>query len=384
MYRGQKVIGIIVAAGKGSRMGLSLPKQFLKIGGSTMIEETGKIFEKNRYVDGFFVVSAPEYVDYVRGLFSENVKLIDVVEGGASRQESVRNALGEIQEECLILVHDGARPYLDDETVEKVLEGAFEFGAAVPVVELEDTVKSVVCTKDYKLFVKSTVDRDSLRRVQTPQGFKSELIKKAHKMALEMGIEGTDDACLVEAMGEIVAAVRGSGKNIKITRKEDMPGENRIGNGFDVHNLIEGRPLIIGGENIPYHKGLEGHSDADVLVHAIMDSLLGAANLGDIGGHFSDKDPKYKGANSIELLKKVWEMLEGKGYEVVNIDSVIMCQEPKLMPYIEAMKQNIAEALFIGVDRVSIKATTTERLGFVGRQEGIAASCVCLLKFKNI
>lgn len=384
MYRGQKVIGIIVAAGKGSRMGLSLPKQFLKIGGSTMIEETGKIFEKNRYVDGFFVVSAPEYVDYVRGLFSENVKLIDVVEGGASRQESVRNALGEIQEECLILVHDGARPYLDDETMEKVLEGAFEFGAAVPVVELEDTVKSVVCTKDYKLFVKSTVDRDSLRRVQTPQGFKSELIKKAHKMALEMGIEGTDDACLVEAMGEIVAAVRGSGKNIKITRKEDMPGENRIGNGFDVHNLIEGRPLIIGGENIPYHKGLEGHSDADVLVHAIMDSLLGAANLGDIGGHFSDKDPKYKGANSIELLKKVWEMLEGKGYEVVNIDSVIMCQEPKLMPYIEAMKQNIAEALFIGVDRVSIKATTTERLGFVGRQEGIAASCVCLLKFKNI
>lgn len=384
MYRGQKVIGIIVAAGKGSRMGLSLPKQFLKIGGSTMIEETGKIFEKNRYVDGFFVVSAPEYVDYVRGLFSENVKLIDVVEGGASRQESVRNALGEIQEECLILVHDGARPYLDDETVEKVLEGAFEFGAAVPVVELEDTVKSVVCTKDYKLFVKSTVDRDSLRRVQTPQGFKSELIKKAHKMALEMGIEGTDDACLVEAMGEIVAAVRGSGKNIKITRKEDMPGENRIGNGFDVHNLIEGRPLIIGGENIPYHKGLEGHSDADVLVHAIMDSLLGAANLGDIGGHFSDKDPKYKGVNSIELLKKVWEMLEGKGYEVVNIDSVIMCQEPKLMPYIEAMKQNIAEALFIGVDRVSIKATTTERLGFVGRQEGIAASSVCLLKFKNI
>lgn len=384
MYRGQKVIGIIVAAGKGSRMGFSLPKQFLKIGGSTMIEETGKIFEKNRYVDGFFVVSAPEYVDYVRGLFSENVKLIDVVEGGASRQESVRNALGEIQEECLILVHDGARPYLDDETVEKVLEGAFEFGAAVPVVELEDTVKSVVCTKDYKLFVKSTVDRDSLRRVQTPQGFKSELIKKAHKMALEMGIEGTDDACLVEAMGEIVAAVRGSGKNIKITRKEDMPGENRIGNGFDVHNLIEGRPLIIGGENIPYHKGLEGHSDADVLVHAIMDSLLGAANLGDIGGHFSDKDPKYKGVNSIELLKKVWELLEGKGYEVVNIDSVIMCQEPKLMPYIEAMKQNIAEALFIGVDRVSIKATTTEKLGFVGRQEGIAASSVCLLKFKNI
>ena len=215
--------------------------------------------------------------------------------------------------------------------------------------------------------------------MQTPQGFRFGLLKEAFEKAMAEGFYGTDDASLVERLGHAVAIVPGEYTNIKITTPEDLTMEMRIGTGYDVHKLVEERDLILGGVNIPYEKGLLGHSDADVLTHALMDALLGAAALGDIGKLFPDNDDSFKGISSIELLKRVKSALDDKGYSLGNADVTVICQKPKLAGYIDEMRKNIAQALDTDVDRISIKATTTEKLGFTGRGEGIAAEAVCIL-----
>lgn len=379
MYQGRQILAVIVAAGTGSRMKADVPKQFLKIGGKTIIENTVSKFDENRYIDGFFVVVGSDYLDYAKMLMCGTEKLIEIVAGGRTRQESVFNALQKIEGNPIVLIHDGARPYVSDDIIEAVVHGAYNFGAAVPAMEVSDTIKSSVCLDGENTFVKASMDRSMLRSVQTPQGFEFELLKSAHVNAKEMAIQATDDATLVEAMGEPVCIVPGESQNIKITRKEDMPGEMRIGTGFDVHRLGEKLPLYLGGEKIPYEKGLLGHSDADVLTHAIIDALLGAAKLGDIGRHFPDTSPEYKDISSVKLLTRVGEMLRECGYRVVNIDATVMCEKPKLASFIDGMEKNIACALVIEKEQVNIKATTTEGLGYTGREEGIAASAVCLL-----
>lgn len=384
MQDNKKVIAIIVAAGSGSRMGISLPKQFMKIGSTTVLEEVARKFEKNRNIDGFFVVSSEEYLEYTQELLKDYKKLIAVVIGGKTRQASVKNALDAMKdEECFVLVHDAARPYVRESLIDSVLKAAVEFGAAIPVIEETDTIKAVESLDGIRSFVKTTMDRSRLKRVQTPQGFSFSLLKEAYDNASKLGFEGTDDASLVEAIGEIVTVVHGDESNIKITRINDMPTENRVGNGFDVHKLKEGLPLVIGGEKIPYEKGLIGHSDADVLTHAVMDALLGAAKLGDIGRMFPDTEEAYKGANSISLLENVGGKIKEEGYEVINIDATVICEKPKLAEHIQRMEENIAQALQIETKRVNIKATTTEGLGYEGRGEGISASSVCLLQVKN-
>lgn len=384
MQDNKKVIAIIVAAGSGSRMGISLPKQFMKIGSTTVLEEVARKFEKNRNIDGFFVVSSEEYLEYTQELLKDYKKLIAVVIGGKTRQASVKNALDAMKdEECFVLVHDAARPYVRESLIDSVLKAAVEFGAAIPVIEETDTIKAVESLDGIRSFVKTTMDRSRLKRVQTPQGFSFSLLKEAYDNASKLGFEGTDDASLVEAIGEIVTVVHGDESNIKITRINDMPTENRVGNGFDVHKLKEGLPLVIGGEKIPYEKGLIGHSDADVLTHAVMDALLGAAKLGDIGRMFPDTEEAYKGANSISLLENVGRKIKEEGYEVINIDATVICEKPKLAEHIQRMEENIAQALQIETKRVNIKATTTEGLGYEGRGEGISASSVCLLQVKN-
>jgi 2-C-methyl-D-erythritol 2,4-cyclodiphosphate synthase len=215
--------------------------------------------------------------------------------------------------------------------------------------------------------------------VQTPQGFRKSVLIEAYEKAFSDKYYGTDDAGLVERLGQKIELVMGQYDNIKITTKEDMPMESRVGTGFDVHALVEGRPLILGGVDIPFEKGLDGHSDADVLIHALMDALLGAAAMGDIGRHFPDTDPKYKGISSVKLLKHVVELLESESYRIGNVDITVMAQRPKIKSYIDDMTRIIAETMNVGVDKVNIKGTTTERLGFVGREEGIAAQAVCLL-----
>ena len=220
--------------------------------------------------------------------------------------------------------------------------------------------------------VSESVDRSEYYSVQTPQGFRKSLLIKAYEQAYDDSFFGTDDASIVEHAGGRITIVDGEYQNIKITTKEDLPMENRIGTGFDVHRLVPDRKLILGGVEIPFERGLEGHSDADVLIHAVMDALLGAAGLGDIGVHFPDTDPAYEGAQSLLLLERVRAMLEDAYYQIGNIDVTLIAQRPKIRPYIDDMREAMAHALQIDMSRINIKGTTTEKLGFTGREEGIA------------
>ncbi|MBR5315291.1 MAG: 2-C-methyl-D-erythritol 2,4-cyclodiphosphate synthase [Firmicutes bacterium] len=373
----RNVYVIIGAAGSGKRMGAPLPKQFLKQGGKTILEKTVDKFHQLDYVKKIIVVTSQDYLDFCNELlmpYREGDELT-VITGGKERQDSIFQAItllksDGIGDEDLVLIHDGVRPYVSRDLIKAVADGAEAHGAAIAAVPPKDTIRHVE---------EGTLDRSKLVCVQTPQGFQFGLIYKAFEKAFDDGFYGTDDASLVERLGYEVAIVPGENTNIKITTPEDLAVEMRIGSGYDVHKLVEDRKLILGGVEIPYEKGLLGHSDADVLTHALMDALLGAACLGDIGKLFPDNDDSFKGISSIELLKRVKLALDDRGYGLGNADVTVICQKPKLAGYIDQMRACIAEALDVDVDKISIKATTTEKLGFTGRGEGIAAEAVCLL-----
>lgn len=375
MYKGRKVTAVVTAAGSGRRMGTPLPKQFLKIGGKTVLEKAVEPFEASEHVDEIIVVGSSEFLELCTGLCRQFSKFSRAVAGGKERQDSVRNALN-LVEDGYVLIHDGARPYVDMETIMRVLEAAAGTGAAVAAVPVKDTVRQ---TRGGDNTDSITLPRDRLYSVQTPQGFDVALIREAYAAAEAEGFLGTDDGGLAERAGHPVTIVEGSYRNIKITTQEDLPMETRIGTGFDVHRLTEGRKLVLCGIEIPFEKGLLGHSDADVAVHALMDAMLGAAAMGDIGRHFPDTDDAYKGISSMILLQKVRELIEQEGFRLGNADITIMAQRPKLSPYIEKMRTNIAAVLGMDVGSINVKATTTEKLGFVGRQEGIAAEAVCTI-----
>lgn len=375
MYKGRKVTAVVTAAGSGRRMGIPLPKQFLKIGGKTVLEKAVEPFEASEHVDEIIVVGSSEFLELCTGLCRQFSKFSRAVAGGKERQDSVRNALN-LVEDGYVLIHDGARPYVDMETIMRVLEAAAGTGAAVAAVPVKDTVRQ---TRGGDNTDSITLPRDRLYSVQTPQGFDVALIREAYAAAEAEGFLGTDDGGLAERAGHPVTIVEGSYRNIKITTQEDLPMETRIGTGFDVHRLTEGRKLILCGTEIPFEKGLLGHSDADVAVHALMDAMLGAAAMGDIGRHFPDTDDAYKGISSMILLQKVRELIEQEGFRLGNADITIMAQRPKLSPYIEKMRTNIAAVLGMDAGSINVKATTTEKLGFVGRQEGIAAEAVCTI-----
>ena len=375
MYKGRKVTAVVTAAGSGRRMGTPLPKQFLKIGGKTVLEKAVEPFEASEHVDEIIVVGSSEFLELCTGLCRQFSKFSRAVAGGKERQDSVRNALN-LVEDGYVFIHDGARPYVDMETIMRVLEAAAGTGAAVAAVPVKDTVRQ---TRGGDNTDSITLPRDRLYSVQTPQGFDVALIREAYAAAEGEGFLGTDDGGLAERAGHPVTIVEGSYRNIKITTQEDLPMETRIGTGFDVHRLTEGRKLVLCGIEIPFEKGLLGHSDADVAVHALMDAMLGAAAMGDIGRHFPDTDDAYKGISSMILLQKVRELIEQEGFRLGNADITIMAQRPKLSPYIEKMRTNIAAVLGMDAGSINVKATTTEKLGFVGRQEGIAAEAVCTI-----
>ena len=381
MFKDRKVTTIIVAAGRGSRFGGSLPKQFMKIDGMTVLEKAILPFQDHPAVDRIIVAAAEEYMEQCRRICRSFKKAEKVVKGGKTRQDSVGACLDNVCE-GLVLVHDGARPFVTSAVIDRVLEGACNHGAAVPCVPEKDTVR--MCQDGDRLSSK-TLDRSSLFCVQTPQGFDALLLKRAYEKAASDGFTGTDEGMLAERLGEKVAVVEGDYANIKITTREDFPVKEtpetgmRIGSGYDVHRLTEGRKLILGGVEIPYEKGLLGHSDADVLIHALMDAILGAAGLGDIGQHFPDTDEQYKDISSVKLLEKVKSLISDEGFIVGNDDITVIAQKPKIAPYIPAMRENIAGTLGIEKERVNVKGTTTEKLGFVGRCEGIACEAVCIL-----
>ena len=366
MYRDKTVTVIIAAAGSGSRMGGRLPKQYMKTGGEVVLRKTASAFASCPVVDEIIVVADRAYMD----LCEDVLKGIEhrTVSGGELRQDSVYEGL-KCTDTDIVLIHDGARPFVTQQIITEVTAAAAEYRAAVCAVRPKDTIR----TKQ------GTLNRNELYAVQTPQGFDTAAIKAAYEAAYAEGFYGTDDAGIAERAGLEIRIVSGSYDNIKITTREDLPMETRVGTGYDVHRLEEGRKLILGGVCIPFERGLLGHSDADVLVHAIMDALLGAAALGDIGKLFPDTDDRYKGISSIELLKAVGAAVADAGYSVGNIDATLVAEKPKIAPYIETMRENIAGALEIDPDRISVKATTTEKLGFAGRQEGMAAQAVCIL-----
>lgn len=374
MYRDNRVIAIIVAAGRGKRLGSSLPKQFLKVRGRTILEMSVEAFEQNKYVDEIFVAANADYCELTEKLCRGFSKLKKIVAGGAERQDSVRAALDCLRgENGIVLVHDAVRPFVSEAVINAVIEGTADFGTAIPTVPAKDTIRQVDGTGS------RTLQRETLARVQTPQGFRISLLKHAFEKAQAEGFLGTDDASLVERMGINISMVQGEDANRKITTREDLETEMRIGTGYDVHRLVEGRPLVLCGEQIPYEKGLLGHSDADVALHALMDAMLGAAGLGDIGKHFPDTDERYRGISSMKLLQKTAELLREAGYFLGNADITIIAQRPKIAGYIPKMRANIAEIMNCDENKINIKGTTTEKLGFVGREEGIASEAVCIL-----
>ena len=377
MLKDRNVYAIISAAGSGRRMAAPVPKQFIQIDGKTILEKTVEPFLNCSLIDGIVIVVPETYLDFSCRIFSAPIekKKLRVIKGGKERQDSVHlglTALREIgaEDDSIVLIHDGVRPYVSENLIRTVAETAAKAGAVVPAVPPKDTIRHRE---------KGTLDRSMLCCVQTPQGFELSLIEEACRQALSRGFYGTDDGGLVERMGRTVAIVEGETTNIKITTPEDLMTETRIGTGFDVHRLTENRKLILGGVEIPFERGLDGHSDADVLIHALMDALLGAAACGDIGRLFPDTDPAYEGISSLLLLEKTGQVLKQEGYSIGNADMTVICQRPKLAPHIEQMRINIAQALEVPEDKISIKATTTEKLGFTGRGEGIAAEAVCLL-----
>lgn len=379
MYKDKKIGLIIAAAGLGKRFGGNVPKLFLKSGNNLIITTTVEACAACGFFDFIYVVTHPDYVVECRNVLPPTVI---VLAGGNERQDSVAKGLyamlADHPETGYVLIHDGARPYVTTGIIERTLEQTIKTGAAVAAVPVKDTIKLVGGNGT------STPDRSLLFAAQTPQGFEAKLILQAYELAASQGFTGTDDAQLVERMGHRVALAEGSYGNIKITTPEDLPKPYLAGTGFDVHALVEGRPLILAGIEIPFEKGLLGHSDADVLTHAIMDALLGAAGLGDIGRHFPDTDRAYKDISSMTLLKKVVALLDEKELELSNLDATLIAERPKMAPYHQAMIQNLANALGCATDRINLKATTTEKLGIPGREEGIAAEAICILTKKMI
>lgn len=379
MYDDKKIAVIVAAAGMGRRLGGPIPKQFMDMGGKPVIAKTLSVFEAMDEIDHIFIVTNEDYMVHCEELTKEYEinKITAIVKGGAERQDSVYNAIKEVRDRCpdveYVLIHDAARPFVSCKVILNVLEGIVQRGAAVACVPMKDSLRHASAAGS------CAVDRSEYFAVQTPQGFKLREILHAYEKAYEEGYYGTDDASLAERAGIDVAIVSGDYANIKITTREDLPMEYRVGTGFDVHKFEEGRKLILGGVEIPYDKGLAGHSDADVLVHALMDALLGAAAMGDIGRHFPDTDMQYKGISSLKLLEHVGSLLADEGYTIGNVDVTVIAQAPKIAPHIEEMRDNIAETLKLEKSRINIKGTTTEKLGFTGRKEGIAAEAVCAL-----
>lgn len=396
------LIAIIPAAGIGKRLEQGINKAFVQIAGVPILVRCLKMLEDTSIIKKAVIAVAPNEVEDAIVMLRKFQKqyfpsiLFTVVPGGSERQDSVANALIAISEnEGYVAVHDAARPFTGKEVFLRVLKAAEKYGAAVAAVPVKDTIKIAGKTGE----VLATPDRRLMYAVQTPQIFDIGLLKKAYANLREHPVKITDDASVVELLGQKVVIAMGCYENIKITTPEDlvfaesflaaqgdamntnnlqMP-QFRIGMGFDVHKLERGRRLMLCGIEVPYKKGLLGHSDADVALHALMDALLGGAALGDIGRYFPDTDEHFKGADSVELTKQIAYMLQIEGWRINNVDVTIIAEQPKLAEYIKAMQNSVAQMLKISADCVNIKATTTEKLGFTGRGEGIAATAVASL-----
>jgi 2-C-methyl-D-erythritol 4-phosphate cytidylyltransferase/2-C-methyl-D-erythritol 2,4-cyclodiphosphate synthase len=377
---------IVTAAGFGRRMGSDVPKQYLSLGGKPILVRTLQRLSSWPGLRGIVVTAPPDSVSETETLLREEglSKVLRVVPGGKERQESVLlglSALTEAGKEDIVFIHDGVRPFPPVDKFDELCAASRPEGALLALTAT-DTVK--LCREGV---VEATIDRSKVRLAQTPQAFPHSLILKAHQRAAKENLRATDDASLIESYGGRVRVVEGTRENIKITTPEDLrmaqsslPAPRlSIGHGYDAHRLVEGRPLILGGVTFDHPLGLLGHSDADVVAHAAADACLGGAGLGDLGRHFPDSDMKWKGADSLKILQRVGELVRENGLLVQRVDVTVIAQKPKLAPYIAQMEENLSKALGLPEGGVTVKATTTEGMGFEGRQEGISAHAVALL-----
>ena len=371
-----RAVGILLAAGSATRMGEN--KMWISIGGKSVIERAMSAFDEAGCLSETVIVTTSEDEARVEQAAQLCLSMpYRIVIGGEQRQDSVANALSAIGNADVVAIHDGARCFVQPGVISECVRKASETGAAAAGIRTTDTIKQV----DGDM-IQMTLDRNSLVNIQTPQAFSFELIKRAHSRAEKDGFIGTDECSLVERLGEKIAFVQADAHNIKITTPEDIAigrhidGEKiRVGSGYDVHRLVKGRRLVLGGETIPYKKGLLGHSDADVLLHSIMDAMFGAAANRDIGHHFPGID-EFKDASSLNLLARTVDIIESDGFTVSSIGATVVMERPKLSPYIDNMRVNIARTVGIDVSCVSVKATTTEGLGWQGKGKGVSASAV--------
>jgi 2-C-methyl-D-erythritol 4-phosphate cytidylyltransferase / 2-C-methyl-D-erythritol 2,4-cyclodiphosphate synthase len=375
---------LIVAAGRGSRFGGPLPKQYCSLAGQPVLRRTVEAFLTHPAIAGVRVVIHPDD----RTLYDAAVGGLDLaapVHGGATRQESVSNGLEAIAaaEPDLVLIHDAARPLISAGAIDRLIASLDTHVAAIAAVPVRDTVKRAEGTR-----IADTVDRTHLWRAQTPQAFRFPDILAAHRAAA--GLDLTDDAAVAERAGHQVELVMGDEDNFKITTADDLAraeaavlarlGDVRVGQGYDVHALVPGDHCWINGIRIAHDKTLLGHSDADVGLHALTDAILGAIGAGDIGQHFPPTDERWRGAASDKFLAHANSLVKAKGGMIAHCDVTIICERPKIGPHRPAMAKRIAEILELSEDRVSVKATTTEQLGFTGRDEGIAAQAVATVR----
>jgi 2-C-methyl-D-erythritol 4-phosphate cytidylyltransferase/2-C-methyl-D-erythritol 2,4-cyclodiphosphate synthase len=371
-----RVAAVLLAAGTGSRLGAERPKQFLEIGGKTVLRHAAEALARA----GALLQPVGEVGPIEAAL--AGLAHLPPVPGGATRQDSVRAGLEALAPHApdLVLVHDGARPVIPHGTIGSVLAALEAHAGAIPAVPVADTLKRGVGGA-----IAGTVPREGLFRAQTPQGFRFATLLELHRQA---GPGATDDAAILEAAGHVVGLVAGHEDNIKLTYPEDLVRLERIlapallprvGTGFDVHVLTEGRRLVLCGVDVPHTRGLAGHSDADVGIHALCDAIYGALADGDIGRHFPPSDMAHKDQDSADFLVHAAGRIAARGGRLANVDVTLICEQPKITPHAPAMIARLAVLLGVDAGRVSVKATTSERLGFTGRMEGIAAQAVATI-----
>jgi 2-C-methyl-D-erythritol 4-phosphate cytidylyltransferase / 2-C-methyl-D-erythritol 2,4-cyclodiphosphate synthase len=384
-----KVAAVVVAGGRGVRAGGDVPKQYRYVVGDPVIRLALAAFAEHPHIDAVQPVIHAQDEAAFQGATSGLTGLRKPVPGGASRQASVYAGLQALRGDTpdIVLIHDAARPFVSGALIERAIAAASEHGAAVPAIAVADTVKKV----DAHGTITATIDRNELRVVQTPQAFSYSLIVEAHGRAAKSDrSDFTDDAALAEWAGHRVSLFPGDSANVKLTTNEDFAraealriaatGDVRTGNGFDVHAFADGDHIMLGGVRIAHTRGVTGHSDADVALHALVDAILGALADGDIGQHFPPSDPQWKGAASEKFLAFACERVRARSGVIAHLDVTIVCEAPRIGPHRDAMRARIAAIAGIGVDRVGVKATTSEKLGFTGRGEGIVAMATATVR----
>jgi 2-C-methyl-D-erythritol 4-phosphate cytidylyltransferase / 2-C-methyl-D-erythritol 2,4-cyclodiphosphate synthase len=385
-----QVTAIIAAAGDGRRMAADVPKQFIEIGGLSLLQHSVNAFCRVARITDIIVVTRADAVEDVVRTISTGGRAAAVVAGGATRQESVAAAFDRVAPgSAYVLVHDAARPFVTPDLIERTLDAAIESGAAIAALPARDTVKQAVASEG-RPFVARTIPREEVYLAQTPQAFRRDILAAAVELG-RRGTAGTDEAALAELAGSSIRLVDGDVRNFKVTTASDLElsrgllagaavGQARAGTGYDLHRLVEGRPLLLAGVRIPSASGALGHSDADVVCHAVTDAVLGAAGAGDIGRHYPDTDPEWKDASSIRLLAECVRKVRTLGFEVINVDVTVILEQPKIAPHVPEIQAALAVALGIDAGRVSVKGKTNEGVDAVGRGEAIAAHAVALLE----